>query len=145
MADSDCTRFAGLYGPTFQARRLEALSRDEHRCCACNHDGSLYRLEVHHRTYERGNSPLLSDLYTYCTRCHDLWTSAMRGDRYGDRGIAVPEHVRVSPASRPYIPTRVEPATVEIRPTTVVRIQLPEKRKAQVQELESRTCARPNF
>lgn len=78
------SRDNSIYGPQFQALRLEALERDQHRCCACNHDGSEYRLEVHHRTYQ--NDPLqLTDLYTFCVRCHDVWTSLQRGDRYDAR------------------------------------------------------------
>jgi len=76
-----------IYTPEFQARRLEAFERDQHRCVACNHDGSEYRLECHHRTYENGGNPKLEDLYILCSDCHDLITDKMRRKRNQSKTI----------------------------------------------------------
>jgi hypothetical protein len=145
MADSDYTRPSGVYGQAFQERRLEALARDHNRCCACNHDGSVYRLEVHHRTYENGTDPKLEDLYTFCVRCHDVWTDIMRGDRYDARVHKTPEYQGPPPGGRPVPESREDPVIVEIRPTVAVKIHVPEKATVQVQEYQSRPRTKPNL
>lgn len=37
---------------------------------ACEHCGSIYRLQVHHLTYERLGNELPSDLLVLCRDCH---------------------------------------------------------------------------
>ena len=120
MAAPEFTR-PDTYGPAFQARRLEALERDKHRCCACNHDGSEYGLQVHHRTYENGENPKLEDLYTFCVRCHDVWTGIMRGDRYAGREVD----------------------TVEVRVTVATKPSSPDKNPVQIPEYKSETRTKP--
>ena len=116
------------YGPEFQALRLEALERDKRRCCACNHDGSQYRLEIHHRRYR--DPPLLEDLYTFCVECHDIWTDAQRRKRYARRStISVedtpPESGRPNGIVRE-IPPMLEEVPQEIgRPNGIVRERPP--------------------
>jgi len=57
------------------------LFRDE-TCVLCNHDGSEYPLQIHHRTYERYGNEELRDLCLLCTRCHDFVTNYIRQDRF---------------------------------------------------------------
>ncbi|MCA9980243.1 MAG: HNH endonuclease, partial [Anaerolineales bacterium] len=69
----------------WRQKREKRLEIDGHCCRMCDHDGSLYRLEVHHRpsSYKRiPNESVEDDLTTLCVRCHDLATNAIRGDRY---------------------------------------------------------------
>ena len=57
------------------------LERDGHRCRMCNHDGSEYPLELHHRSYEPFHDP--NNLTTLCKLCHDVYTDHQRRLRYG--------------------------------------------------------------
>jgi hypothetical protein len=55
----------------WKAKRIARLSLDGNRCVVCKHDGSAYRLEVHHIHYENfGNENVTYDLMTVCSRCH---------------------------------------------------------------------------
>ena len=139
MAD----RHHSIYGPEFQERRLEALERDQHRCCACNHDGSEYRLEVHHRTYENGASPRLEDLYTFCVRCHDVWTDIMRGERYGNRDVQVVELSLKLPIERPTGAPRSEVEPVDVRATVSSKPFSPSRTPVQIPEYQSAIRAKP--
>ena len=143
MADPQFTPKPGIYGPAFQERRLEALERDQHRCCACNHDGSEYRLEVHHRTYENGASPKLEDLYTFCVRCHDVWTSIMRGDRYARRDVQTTEIALTVPSVKPMAPSQREVDPVEVRVTVSTKPSSPDRNPVQIPEYQSVTRTKP--
>lgn len=74
-----------IYGKPFQEARLRVLERDGYRCRTCDHDGSIDRLEVHHRHYRDGANPKDEDLITLCVACHDLITNKMRGERYSKK------------------------------------------------------------
>ena len=76
---------ADIYSKNFQEARLRVLERDGYRCRTCDHDGSIYRLEVHHRHYRDGANPKDEDLITLCVACHDLITNKMRGERYSKK------------------------------------------------------------
>lgn len=56
-----------LQTPEWRTRRRHALEHADHRCQRC---GSRYRLEVHHRTYERRGAERLDDLVVLCANCH---------------------------------------------------------------------------
>ena len=77
-------------------KRQERLAIDSHRCCTCHHDGSQYRLEVHHATYDRlGDEDVEGDLITLCSQCHDAITNVMRARR--DQGkVEVGIHVSMT-------------------------------------------------
>ncbi len=63
---------------------------DSHRCQTCLHDGTLWRLEVHHKTYERfGNEDVERDLITLCSQCHEAVTSVIRSRRYDGQPVPV--------------------------------------------------------
>lgn len=51
----------------WKVKRNRALIQAGNRCQVC---ASTYRLEVHHRTYERLGDELLSDLVVLCRSCH---------------------------------------------------------------------------
>lgn len=59
----------------WQCIRQKALDAAEHRCQLCY---SAYRLEVHHRTYHRLGSELLSDLTVLCSDCHGWFHRRLR-------------------------------------------------------------------
>lgn len=85
-----------MRSPDWAAKRQERLGLDSHRCRTCHHDGSRYRLEVHHATYDRfGHEDVENDLITLCSQCHDAITNVFRARR--DQGhIEVGLHVSVS-------------------------------------------------
>jgi hypothetical protein len=71
-------------------KRADRLEIDGHACQTCGHDGSQWRLEVHHKTYERlGDEDVQKDLITLCCDCHAAITSVIRERRYADRPILV--------------------------------------------------------
>lgn len=142
MAAPDYTRPPGIYGPEFQERRLEALERDRNRCCACDHDGSIYQLQVHHRTYKNGTKPKLEDLYTFCVRCHEVWTSVMRGARYDKRDLQAVE-TKSEIQIRPVIAGKENTEIVEIRATTSVRVQTPDRPDVEIQEIKTSSFQKP--
>ena len=57
--------------------RPAVLARDGYRCTNPGCD-STYRLEVHHKTYERVGQEWLDDLTTLCHECHVKVTEANR-------------------------------------------------------------------
>jgi hypothetical protein len=77
---------------SFAQAAAAAKTRDR-RCMGCNHDGSEYSLEAHHRNKKAYGSSAEtmyapcrpSDLTTFCVRCHDLHTNADRSQRYGKK------------------------------------------------------------
>ncbi len=74
----------------WKQKRKERLEIDGHRCRLCDHDGSQYRLEVHHRpsSYKLiPNESVIDDLTTVCSRCHEFITAICRGDRYDARAL----------------------------------------------------------
>lgn len=84
---------ADIYGKNFQEARLRVLERDGYRCRTCDHDGSIHRLEVHHRHYRDGANPKDEDLITLCVACHDLITNKMRGERYNKKELTPEDDV----------------------------------------------------
>lgn len=89
-----------IYGENFQKARLRVLERDGNRCRTCDHDGSVHRLEVHHRHYRDGANPKDEDLLTLCVACHDLITNKMRKDRQKSKKLLTdePDDSRMIPA-----------------------------------------------
>ena len=76
--------------PVWAAKREARLKIDGKRCQTCHHDGSDYRLEVHHATYDNfGHEDVENDLITLCVRCHNAITSVTRQRRYECRDICV--------------------------------------------------------
>lgn len=83
-----------LSSPSWLAKRQARLEIDGHRCQTCLHDGSQWRLEVHHKTYERlGNEDVLRDLITLCSQCHEAVTTVIRRRRYDGQPVIVFEDV----------------------------------------------------
>ena len=83
---------------SWRDKRRQRVILDDYRCRLCDHDGTLWRLEVHHRpsSYAKiPNESMLHDLITLCTRCHDAVTNAIRGDRYQRRSHEVAVQVSV--------------------------------------------------
>lgn len=71
-------------------KRDERLAIDGNKCQTCLHDGSLWRLEVHHKTYERlGDENVLRDLITLCVSCHEAVTNVIRSRRYDGKPVTV--------------------------------------------------------
>ena len=71
-------------------KRAARLEIDGHRCQTCLHDGTLWRLEVHHKTYERfGDEDVERDLLTLCCQCHEAVTSVIRSRRYDGQPVPV--------------------------------------------------------
>ncbi len=63
---------------------------DGHRCQTCMHDGTLWRLEVHHKTYERfKDEDVDRDLITLCVQCHEAVTCVIRSRRYDGQPVQV--------------------------------------------------------
>lgn len=78
-----------IAGPVWQEKRELRLNIDRRLCQTCLHDGAEYRLEVHHKTYERfGAEDVENDLITLCSECHEAITNVIRRRRYNkkDRG-----------------------------------------------------------
>ena len=83
--------------PVWAEKREARKKIDGNKCRTCHHDGSQYRLEVHHATYENfGHEDVENDLITLCVRCHDAITSVTRQGRYEDRIISVDDSDLVS-------------------------------------------------
>ncbi len=59
----------------WQKMRREALERAGYRCQICN---GGFRLEVHHRSYERLGKEHPYDLTVLCNRCHELYEQNRR-------------------------------------------------------------------
>jgi hypothetical protein len=71
-------------------KRAARLEIDGHRCQTCLHDGTLWRLEVHHKTYERfEDEDVERDLITLCCQCHEAITSVIRSRRYDGQPVPV--------------------------------------------------------
>jgi len=63
-----------LESETWQAKRLEALSRAQWACQLCNAHSSRSTLEVHHRSYRKLGKPgEMADLVVLCADCHGLY------------------------------------------------------------------------
>ena len=56
-----------LRSPEWKKKRLRVIRKAHHRCENC---GGTYRLEVHHKTYERLGQERMSDLQCLCHDCH---------------------------------------------------------------------------
>lgn len=59
-----------LKSETWQLKRLAKFKQVGKRCQFCN---SPYRLNVHHRTYERIGKEDLNDLTVLCGKCHSVF------------------------------------------------------------------------
>jgi hypothetical protein len=71
-------------------KRDERKQIDGHCCQTCDHDGSLWRLEVHHKTYERFmDEDVARDLITLCAACHEAVTNVIRSRRYDGKPVPV--------------------------------------------------------
>lgn len=82
-------------------KRSERLGIDGSQCQTCLHDGSQWRLEVHHKTYERlGDEDVQKDLVTLCCQCHDAVTSVIRSRRYEGKPVPVGCVSEVSPSRK---------------------------------------------
>lgn len=93
---------AYISSEAWRHKREERLALDGHRCRLCDHEGELWRLEVHHRpsSYEKiPNESVTDDLITLCARCHLFATDAIRGDRYTVRQQRIAISVQVSDVS----------------------------------------------
>ena len=74
----------------WEAKRQQRLAIDGQRCQTCLHDGTLWRLEVHHKTYERlGDEDVERDLITLCCECHEAITNVIRSRRYDGKPVPV--------------------------------------------------------
>lgn len=72
----------------WQEKRAARLVIDNHECQTCMHDGSVYQLEVHHKTYERfGEENVAQDLITLCSECHEAITNVIRARRYKKKDL----------------------------------------------------------
>lgn len=89
--------YSNRYGSGWAVARKRALERDE-VCQHCGHDGTEYRLEVHHiipvRRFREASTATVADahdlenLVTLCKRCHPR---ADHGDIEFETGIEPPE------------------------------------------------------
>ena len=73
-------------------KRKRRIKMDGGMCRLCDEDGSRYSLAVHHRPSSYAKIPHESakdDLITLCARCHDLITSAIREDRFGNLELPI--------------------------------------------------------
>lgn len=69
-------------------KRTQRLVIDNYECQTCLHDGSVYQLEVHHKTYERfGEEDVEKDLITLCSECHEAITNVIRARRYKNKDL----------------------------------------------------------
>jgi hypothetical protein len=67
-------------------KRAQRLHLDNNKCVVCKHDGSEYRLEVHHLHYKNfGNEDVLYDLVTACARCHPYLDDVRKARKYAAR------------------------------------------------------------
>lgn len=83
------------------ARRDLRKEIDGHRCQTCCHDGSTWRLEVHHKHYESfTNEDVEKDLITLCSQCHEAITDVIRSRRNDGRPVSVEEFVSRELTSR---------------------------------------------
>jgi 5-methylcytosine-specific restriction endonuclease McrA len=70
-----------LKSKTWKAKRAQAIFRDGGQCQAVRGNrkcGSRYRLEVHHKTYERFGRERLNDLVCLCEDCHKAVHAAQK-------------------------------------------------------------------
>ena len=75
-----------ISSPAWKAKRIDRLILDNDRCVVCKHDGSVYRLEVHHVHYENfGNENVTYDLMTVCSQCHKRLENIRRALVYNAR------------------------------------------------------------
>ena len=71
-----------IASPAWRATRAQRLAIDGHKCRTCGHDGSIWRLQVHHISYARlGAEDVQQDLITLCSSCHSAITEAERRRR----------------------------------------------------------------
>ena len=71
------------YGGGWQRIRTYVLERDWRRCRECGHDGSLFRLEVHHINHVKTDHRM-GNLITLCKACHQKKTGLRRRRKHGN-------------------------------------------------------------
>jgi hypothetical protein len=119
-----------IASPQWRKLRALAIERDGSMCRGCPNIGGL-PLEVHHARYPpRGEWHLdrVENLTTFCVECHDLHTSHQRAKRYSAVVHAVPDTVRVIPATEV---VRAQLQIVDVqdhRSVAVVNAQWPDRR-----------------
>lgn len=70
-----------LKSKVWRSKRAQVVFRDGGQCQALRNGqrcGSRYRLEVHHKTYERFGREWLSDLVCLCEDCHKAIHAAQK-------------------------------------------------------------------
>ncbi len=70
-----------LKSAAWRAKRAQAIFRDGGQCQAFKNNrrcGSRYKLEVHHKTYQRFGREWLSDLVCLCGDCHKAIHAAQK-------------------------------------------------------------------
>jgi hypothetical protein len=82
---------AYLLSPEWKSKRDAQIRDAGGRCQVCN---SRYRLNCHHRTYERIGRELPEDLVVLCEVCHGIFHRNGRLAR--PPGIAIPQHAILS-------------------------------------------------
>lgn len=60
-----------INSPTWKQKRAAALERAQYQCEVCGFSKWSRTLEVHHKTYERFQHELPSDLMVVCKKCHE--------------------------------------------------------------------------
>ena len=75
-----------IASPGWKAKRQERLAIDGYQCVVCKSDDNL---SVHHLHYESlGKEDPLHDLVSVCNRCHRLFDTIERYNRYSNRPLA---------------------------------------------------------
>ena len=83
---------------SWKLKRETRRELDGFRCRLCDHDGSQYRLEVHHRPLSYAKIPnesVKDDLITLCSLCHEAVTNIIRDARYAKRELE-PAFIQIS-------------------------------------------------
>ena len=79
-----------IRSPEWKRKSKARIALDGYRCRVCDHDGSKFQLEVHHRpsSYSKiPNESIADDLTTLCSRHHEDVTNSIREDIYNLREL----------------------------------------------------------
>ena len=76
-----------LYGQSFDRSRMDRMKFARNKCEFCNHNGTNYRLECHHKSGESyeldlKNELTMHDVVIVCVSCHDAITDKQRRERF---------------------------------------------------------------
>ena len=113
---------AYINSSTWKAKRLIRLEIDGHCCQTCGHDGSDFRLEVHHKYdgspnygYKKplGEEDPATDLITLCVQCHDAITNSVRLRR-PDKKLPEFSFVTEVPSSKREVISYVENPRIKV-------------------------------